>query len=86
MFQGRSPAATRQAPPIPKRAASPWPGMESQGDPRVLSVLNLLLSFVFSLVVVWGLSFIDLAAFSWTNVGLATLALFLITWVVVLRR
>jgi hypothetical protein len=60
--------------------------MASQGNPWVLSVLNLLLSFVFTTVIVWGLAFIDLATFSWTTVGLATLVLFLITWVVVLRR
>jgi hypothetical protein len=30
----------------------------SDGDSRVLFVLNLLLSFVFSYVVVWGLAFI----------------------------
>jgi hypothetical protein len=59
--------------------------MASEGDPRVLAVLNALLSFVFSLAVVWGLAFVGVGAFTWPNVGLATLALFLITWVVVLR-
>lgn len=59
--------------------------MASQGDPRVLVVLNLLLSFVFSVIIVWGLDFIDIGAFTWTNVGIATVLLFLITWVVILR-
>jgi len=49
-------------------------------------VLNALLSFVFSTLIVWGLDFVGLGEFSWTTVGLATLVLFLVTWVVVLRR
>lgn len=57
----------------------------SDGDPRVLFVLNLILSFVFSYAVVWGLSFIDLTAFSWQNVGMATVALMVLTWLAVLR-
>lgn len=60
--------------------------MQTEGDPRVHAVMNLLLSFVFSTLVVWGLNFIDLAAFSWRNVALATVFLFLVTWVVVLRQ
>jgi hypothetical protein len=60
--------------------------MESEGDPRVLAVLNLLLSFAFSAAVVQGLAFVGLAEFSWTNVGLATAFLFVLTWVVVLRN
>jgi hypothetical protein len=61
-------------------------GMDSEGDPRVHAVMNLVLSFVFSLIVVQGLAFVDLATFSWRNVALATVFLFLVTWVVVLRK
>jgi hypothetical protein len=60
--------------------------MASQGDPRVLAVINLVLSLVFSTLVVWGLDFIGLGAFTPRNVGVATVVLFLITWVVVLRQ
>lgn len=60
--------------------------MASDGDPRVLAVLNVGLSAVFSTVVVWGLSFVGLAEFTPVNVGLATLFLFVVTWVVVLRK
>ncbi|PSQ58710.1 MAG: hypothetical protein BRD23_06175 [Halobacteriales archaeon SW_9_67_25] len=60
--------------------------MNSEGDPRVHAVMNLVLSFAFSAIVVRGLAFVDLAAFSWRNVALATAFLFLVTWVVVLRR
>lgn len=60
--------------------------MESQGDYRVQAVMNLVLSFVFSALVVRGLAFVGLTNFEWTNVGLATAFLFVVTWVVVLRR
>lgn len=57
----------------------------SDGDPRVLFVLNLLLSFVFSYTIVWGLSFIGMMTFSWQTVGAATVALMVLTWLAVLR-
>jgi hypothetical protein len=70
----------------PKTAAVATGRMASQGDPRVLSALNVLFSFVFSALVVWGLDVVGLGEFSWTTVAIATLVLFVITWVVVLRR
>jgi len=60
--------------------------MASQGDIRVLIVLDIVLSFVFSLLVVSGLSYVDLATFTWANVGVATAALALITYLAVLRQ
>jgi len=60
--------------------------MDSEGDPRVHAVMNFIFSFLFSGLVVQGLDFVGVAEFSWTNVGLATAFLFVITWVVVLRR
>jgi len=59
--------------------------MASQGDPRVLAVLNLVLSGLFSTVVVWGLAFVGVGAFTWQNVAVATVVLFVITWVFVMR-
>ena len=59
--------------------------MASQGDIRVLVVLDLALSFVFSWLVFSGLAFVDVTAFSWTKVGLATVALALITYTAVLQ-
>lgn len=59
--------------------------MESQGDPRVLAIINLVLSLVFSVIVVWGLEFIGIGAFTLQNVGLATATLWVLTWIVVLR-
>lgn len=60
--------------------------MASQGDIRVLLVLDLILSFLFSLMVVSGLAYVDLATFSWNNIALATAALALITYLAVLRQ
>ena len=43
--------------------------MASEGDPRVLWVMNVALSSAFAAVVVWGLSHLDLAAFTLANVA-----------------
>ena len=59
--------------------------MASQGDIRVLIVLDLLLSFVFSWLVLSGLAFVDLTEFTWAKVGIATVALALITYTAVLQ-
>lgn len=59
--------------------------MESQGDPRVLFVMNLVLSFVFSYFVVWGLAFIDMLTFDWGTVALGTAVLVFLTHVVIMR-
>lgn len=59
-------------------------GLESsQGDPRVVTALNAVLSTAFAGLVLWGLDFIgalefDLATFAGVAVGL-----FLLTYVVV---
>ena len=50
--------------------------MASEGDPRVLWVMNVALSSAFAAVVVWGLSYLDLASFTLTNV--ATLAVLVV--------
>lgn len=59
--------------------------MASNGDIRVLLVLDLLLSGAFAAVVVWGMEFIGLAAFTLRNVAVGTLVLAVLTYVVVLR-
>lgn len=59
--------------------------MASEGDIRVLLVLDVLLSAAFSTMVLWGLAFIDLAEFTLQNVAIATLALATLTYLVVLR-
>ncbi|ELZ95321.1 hypothetical protein C440_09592 [Haloferax mucosum ATCC BAA-1512] len=52
------------------------------GDPRVLFVMNLGLSTVFASIVVYGLSSLDLAAFSVVNVASAALVLTAVTYLV----
>ena len=59
--------------------------MESEGDPRVLFVMNLVLSAAFASVVVAGLAFLGVMEFTWTTIAVATLILVVITWVVVMR-
>jgi len=56
--------------------------MASQGDPRVLFVMNLVLSSVFAYGVVWGLDFIDVVTFSLRTVAGVALALMVVTYVV----
>ena len=55
----------------------------SQGDPRVLFVMNLVLSATFGTFVVWGLSFIGMLEFGWQNVAVLTALLMVVTYVVV---
>jgi hypothetical protein len=57
--------------------------MASDGDPRVLFVMNLLLSAVFGTGILWGLDFVGLATFSPRNAAVATLVLMALTGVVV---
>ena len=59
--------------------------MESEGDPRVLFVMNLVLSAAFASIVVAGLAFLGVAEFTWQTIAVATLILMLLTWVVVMR-
>ncbi|MFC6974238.1 hypothetical protein ACFQL1_05460 [Halomicroarcula sp. GCM10025709] len=59
--------------------------MASDGDIRVLLVLNLLLSATFSAVVVWGASLVGLASFTAETILLGTFALAFLTYLVVLR-
>jgi high-affinity Fe2+/Pb2+ permease len=49
---------------------------DAEGDPRVILALNLLLSSAFAWLVVWGLSALDVAAY--TAVNVATLAVVLV--------
>jgi hypothetical protein len=58
---------------------------ESEGDPRVLFVLNVILSLVFSYVVVWGLDFIGAVEFSLVNLALATALLVAATHYTIMR-
>ena len=54
----------------------------SQGDPRVLFVMNLVLSTLFASVIVWGVSYIDIVEFTLINVASLALVLMAVTYVV----
>ncbi|MFC6731147.1 hypothetical protein [Haladaptatus sp. DYSN1] len=58
---------------------------KSQGDPRVLFVMNVVLSVLFASLVVWGASLISLWAFTPVNVALATGVFVVLTHFVVMR-
>lgn len=51
----------------------------------MLFVLNLLLSFAFCSVVIWGLAFVGLGSFAWERVAVVTAGLMVFNWLVVLR-
>ncbi|WP_348613458.1 hypothetical protein [Halobaculum rarum] len=59
--------------------------MASDGDPRVLLAMNIVLSTAFSTVVVWGLSYLDLTALTLENVAGLALVVFAATYLLVLR-
>jgi hypothetical protein len=61
------------------------PVMASDGDIRVLLVLDLLLSAAFTSVVLWGLDFVGLASYTLRNFALGTLALAVMTYLFFLR-
>jgi len=56
--------------------------MASQGDPRVLFVMNLVLSSLFAYGVVWGLELVGLVSVTVWNVASLTLLLMAVTYVV----
>lgn len=57
----------------------------SDGDIRVLLVLDLGLSLVFSVAVVYGLDLVGLGAFTARNVAVSTVFLAGLTYLLVLR-
>ena len=54
----------------------------SRGDPRVLFVLNAVLSTAFGATIVWGLSLLDAVELSAINVATAAIVLFALTYLV----
>lgn len=58
------------------------PEPTSEGDPRVLFAMNLVLSSIFATVVMWGLSYAEIAAFTLVNVASLALVLMAVTYVI----
>jgi hypothetical protein len=57
----------------------------SDGDPRVLFVMNLVLSSVLSFVAVSAFAFLGSLTFAWSTVAAGTVALMIVTYLLVLR-
>lgn len=55
---------------------------QSQGDPRVLIAMNIVLSTGFAATIVWGLSFLGAVEFSFVNVATGAILLFALTYAV----
>ena len=60
--------------------------MASEGDIRVLLVLDLLLSLAFASAVVRGLDFIGVIEFTARNVAIGTVGIAVLTYLFVLRQ
>lgn len=56
--------------------------MASEGDPRVLFVLNVLLSSLFAAGMIWGLDLIGLVPFTPWNVATLAVLLVAVTYLV----
>ncbi len=54
----------------------------SQGDPRVLLAINVVLSTLFGWTIIGGLSVLDLATFDLLNVATAAIIVFAVTYFV----
>jgi ammonia channel protein AmtB len=57
----------------------------TQGDPRVLVAMNVVLSTVFAATVVWGLSYLGAAEFTLVNVATGAVLLVAVSYVVSTR-
>ncbi|WP_134671196.1 hypothetical protein [Halorussus marinus] len=56
---------------------------DSKGDPRVLAAMNLVLSSLFAVAVVWGLSFLDVLAYEWQTIAAVAALLAVVTHLVI---
>ncbi|WP_137288968.1 hypothetical protein [Natronorubrum halophilum] len=57
-------------------------GLESsRGDPRVLVALNVVLSTMFAVMLVWGLFLVGALEFSVVTVAVVAVVLFVLTYV-----
>lgn len=54
----------------------------SAGDPRVVLLLNAVLSSLFALTITWGLDFVGAVEFTATNVATLAILLFAVAYLV----
>ncbi len=58
---------------------------DSKGDPRLLLLLNAVLSAWLAWTVIWGADLLNLVEYTLTNVATVAIVLFALTYAVVLR-
>jgi len=58
--------------------------MESEGDPRVHFVMNVVLSTLFAYIFLWGLDLIGAVGFTLQRLGLIALIVMALTQILVL--
>lgn len=58
---------------------------DSDGDPRVLFVMNLVLSTALAFAAVSALAFLGVLEFAWSTVAAGAVALMVVTYLLVLR-
>ncbi|MFC6771735.1 hypothetical protein [Halorubrum pallidum] len=58
---------------------------ESTGDPRLIVLLNAVLSTWLAWTAVWGLDLLGVVEYGLTNVATLAIVIFALTYVVVLR-
>lgn len=57
----------------------------AKGDIRVLIALDIVLSAIYATIIVWGLDYLDMLAFTVGNVASATAIIALLTYILILR-
>lgn len=57
----------------------------SQGDPRVLILMNIVLSTAFATTIIWGLSVVGAAELTVINVATGAILLFALTYLITLQ-
>lgn len=54
----------------------------SEGDPRVLLAMNVVLSTTFAVMLTWGLDLLDAVEFTLVNVATLAIILFSVTYLI----
>ena len=58
----------------------------ASGDIRVLIVLDVIMSAIYAMIIVWGLDYLDMAAYNLENVLIATAIVAVLTYILVLQE
>lgn len=58
----------------------------ASGDIRVLIVLDVIMSAIYAMIIVWGLDYLDMATYNFENVAIATAIVAVLTYILVLQE